>query len=196
MAARDSMAELITDARRLAHAGTADHAFSWGTYWSDEHIQEVLDRYRTTLKRLPITPIPEYTGGSYIYEEYPFPDGVQWPERGSATVDAAAGFAIRDSNGDAAPANTVNWDARLITFDDDQDADTFYLDVRDYNMERAVADIWEAKAGFWSQQVDWQSDNHRIAASQKAEHALKMAAKFRRMGGVSSATMVRRDVAR
>ena len=190
------MAALIAEVRRLAHAGLDEHTLGITTYWTDDQLQERLDRYRKSYRRVDLEALPEYTDGGYVYKEYPIPLGDEgvWLERGSATVDAAAGFAIRDSAGGSAPANTVNWEARVITFGGDQAAEVYYLDARVYDVYRAAADVWEDKAGFYEDEVDWQSDNHRFADSQKAAHAREKAEALRRQSGAGVSRLVRTDV--
>jgi len=189
--AREGMSNLIGVVRRLSNAGTADHTVAGTTYFTDDQIQYELDKYRETVKRLDVVSQPEYIDGDYQYLEYPIPP--QYKNFEEAGADS--GWAVRDNDGSAVGTAlySINYEAAVITFDADQDAETYYVDFRAYDVNRAVADIWEMKASFYETLVDWSSDNHSIKQSQQVEHARKMAAKFRSLAGVSFARRVRVD---
>lgn len=195
MTARSGMTTLIQEARRLANVGTADYTAGTVTYFSDDHLQDFLDRYRTQHRQLDLNAQPEYIDGAYTYLDYPLPLAAEWVEQGTAS---GSGWAVRDSAGSAAPSYTVNYAARVITFAADTENLTYYLDVRTFDLNQAVADIWETKAGFAYDAVDWASDNHDIKAEQEYKHCLEMASKFRLkggavMGGIRMSRMVRVD---
>ena len=178
--ARAGMANLIGVVRRLTNAGTADHTVAGTTYFTDDQIQYELDKYRTTVKRRDIVSQPEYVDGDYQYLEYPL-----HPLRNFEENDTDSGWALRDNAGSAigTALYSVNYEAAIITFGADQDAETYYLDARVYDVNRAAADIWEMKASFYEALVDWSSDNHSIKQSQQADYARKMAAKYRSLSG-------------
>ena len=180
MAAREGMVELISRVRQDAHAGTADHTVGGVVYWSDDQLQDLLDRTRETHKRVPLYSEPEYVDGANVYLEYPLPDAMEWIERQGTD----SGWALRDGDGSAIGTATysVNYGARMVTFDADTNNDIYYLDARTYDMYSVVADVWDSKAGFYESNVDWSSDNHRVSNSQKWSHAKAMAEKFRKMG--------------
>jgi hypothetical protein len=87
----------------------------------------------------------------------------------------------------------VNTAARRITFDADTGNATYYLDVRTYSLYDAAADVWQMKAAFVHDAVDWQSDNHTVSAEQEYQHCLEMARQFRNRAGARVARMVRTD---
>lgn len=189
--ARDGMADLIQIVRRRTNAGTADHEVGGETYWSDDHIQEVLDTHRTTHRRVPIYADPEYVDGEWRYYEYPIP--AKYIERDAA----GSGFALRTNRGVAVDDSeySINYEAQVITFDSDQESEWYYLDYRAYDIHMAAADIWESKASFYEDMVDWSTDNHRVNQAQQAEHARKMARKERSLAGPNFARRVRVDEA-
>lgn len=190
MAARATMATLIAEVRKLGNAGTADHSVAGVDYWTDDQLQNILDDYRETHKRVALNSEPEYIDGDYQYLEYPIPKPLKWFEE----AGAGGGWALRDGDGVAVAASyTVNYEAGIITFDADQDAEIYYLDARTYDVNRAAAEVWESKAGFYEAAVDWSSDNHSVKNSQQAEAARKMAAKFRSLAGLNFARLRRVD---
>lgn len=190
--ARATMAEIIEEVRRLANAGTADTALAGVTYWTDDQLQEIVERHGREFRRVTLSPLSTYVDGATEYKDYPMPihDDYRIEREGSG-----GGFAIRTSSGTTAPAYTISWSRRMVTFDADTGGDAFYLDCRAYNVYSAVADVFEAKASFVSAGVDWSSDNHNIRASQEHDHYMTMAKRFRAMSGnlVTMARRVRTD---
>jgi pyocin large subunit-like protein len=139
-------------------------------------------------------PLPERTEDGIEYYEYAF--DVRYPEREAV----GSGWAVKDAGGADAPAHTVNYDAGVITFTADTEGTTYYLDARGYNPYWAAADVWEAKAGRVASRVDWQSDNHRVSASQTYQHYLAMARQMRGLGesigsGITVGRLFRTDEA-
>ena len=193
--ARSGMTELIQEARRLSNVGTADYTSGTVTYFTDDQLQDILDRHRTQRRQILLNAQAEYANGAYTYTEYPLPFDLEWMERGTAT---GSGWAVRDVAGSAATSYTVNYAARVITFAADTENATYYLDVRTFELNTSVAEIWEMKAGFVYDSVDWASDNHNIKAEQEYKHCLEMAQQYRTKrsavnGGMRVSRMVRTD---
>lgn len=164
MAARAGMANLITTLRAYtSEAGTV-------TY-SDDTLQGVLDSTRRTHKMLPVRSMD--TESPYVDYLFPFQVG-EWVEENQT----GSGWSLVDSDGDAAPSYTVNYQARLITFAGDTSNTTYYLSCREYDLNAAAAEIWRRKAAAVAAQVDFETDNHRFAASQKLKHYMEQAAYY------------------
>lgn len=170
--AREGMAWLITEARKHANAGTADHTLAGTGYWTDDQIQDVFDQRRTIIKQALLTGLEDFADNDTTYTQYPYGHIAKWVE-GTAT-----GWSLLDSDGNAAPDYTVELQASLITFDADTAGSAYYLNTNCYPLYQVVADIWRQKASFYENSVDWSSDNHSIKASQQRDHALAMAAKY------------------
>lgn len=187
--ARTGMANLILKTRQFSNAGTADYSIAGVTYWTDDQIQEQLDMYQTTHKRVIVYAKPEYEDSAWSYTEYPLPDGIgRWIEEDTR-------FIVRDSTGADAPSYTMNFETGVITFDADTQDKEYYVDCYSYDLYQAVADIWESKAASVVGAVDWSSDNHTVKASQKYAMYMSRAAKFRKMGAgaIQTVKMFRRD---
>lgn len=190
--ARATMAEIIEEVRRLANAGTADTTLAGVTYWSDDQLQEIAERHGREFRRVALSPLSTYVDGATEYKDYPLPihDNYRIEREG---VDS--GFAIRTASGTTPPSYTISWSRRMVTFASNTNGVAFYLDCRAYNVYSAVADVYEAKAGFVSAGVDWSSDNHNIKASQEHAHYKAEAMRYRAMSGglVTMARRVRTD---
>jgi len=189
--ARAGMANLIMEVRKLGRVGTADVTVGATTYWSDDQLQTALDRWVSILRMEPLLAIPVAVAGNYQYLDFAMPDG--WYEEAGSD----SGFAVKTASGATVSSGyAVNYAARRITFTTDQGAVALYLDARLYDLYRAVADVWQAKAGFAAERVNWSSDNHRIDAGDQHAHCLTMATFFRgksQAGGLVASKMARRD---
>lgn len=189
MAARDGMAWLITEARKHANAGTADHTVAGTDYWTDDQIQTVFDQHRMIVKQAVLTPLEDFADNDTTYTQYPYWNVAKWAE------GTASGWSLLDSNGSAAPSYTVEMQVGLITFAADTGGSAYYLSVNHYPLYTVVSEIWRQKASMYETLVDWSSDNHRISASQQRDHALAMATKYEKMNGgaISYGRFVRTD---
>lgn len=194
MAARTGMTSLLLEIRRMTNAGATDHTVNGVVYWTDDQLQERLDRTRSTVKRVAVYPQADYINGAYSYTEYPLPAELQWIEE-QAT---GSGWALRDSSGADAPSYTVNYEARIITFAADTANAVYYLDCRTYDLYAAAAAIWEEKAGIYEDLVNWSTDNHRVDASTQRDYCMQQAAQYRRRGrsAVGFSRLFRTDEAR
>lgn len=177
--ARDGMTTLIGLVRERANAGTADFTRGTVTYFTDDHIEDTLDFYRTLHKRVQLIDQPDYVDSDNVYLEYCIPELQYFEEE---AYDS--GWAVRDGSGGTAPAYTVDYRSGVITFDSDTQGTAYYLDCRTYNLDAVVSDVFEIKAGNAANQVDWKSDNHDIKASQRRANLMKQANDARMQGGV------------
>lgn len=172
------MTALIAQLRRLAAVSVGDVTVGGETYWTDDQLEDVLDRRRTEYRGVGLGPIMG-TPAQTTYTDYLLPTrDLEYDALGGAD-----GFTLLDSTGAAAPAHTVDVSAGLIVFDADTGGASFYLDYRTYDLNAAAADVWEMKASFVASAVDWRSDNHQISASQEYEHCMKRAREFRSKAG-------------
>jgi hypothetical protein len=165
------MADLISQVRGLAYAGTADFTLGTVTYWSDDHIQRSLDKTRRDLYQVELEQWPTLgTAGTYTYTEYRAPIGNL--ESGTAV------FLLQQTNGGTAPANTPDYETGIITFAADTGGLDYMLTARTYDINAAAADVWRGKAANSANYFDFKTDNHDIKKSQFHTHCLEMAAFF------------------
>lgn len=160
MPARNGMLDLIERVRVLCDAGTAEHSVQGVSYYSDEHIQERLDRQRMDVYRVPLTAQTEYSGGTAIYKRYYFPTAdVERADSGTAAwlVEDYAGSAIGTAS------YTAYYDAQYIEFTTNTQGSAYYLTYREYDVERTAAHIWREKAAFVANRIqEISTDNHTI----------------------------------
>lgn len=195
MTARTGLANLITELRGLTEAGTADYTVTSSTYWSDDHLQNVLDLHRTDLIYQPLQIYPTVTtAGSSLYQDYRAPVGMLEETTGGTAV-----FYIQDSSGETiGSANYVpDYRRGQIQFNASQGGTIYYLTARSYDLNAAAAEVWRKKAAHVAPtSFDFSTDNHSISRSQVYLHCLEMADFFegKSNNSVTSVPMWRSDV--
>lgn len=188
--ARSGLSTLLLRLRELTATGYSDYAINNVAYWTDDQLQVFLDRYRTPWRYVALTPHPDYIGGVYSYTDYHLPS---W----ATHLEESAGFRITTADGTAISSSlyTVNFEAGIVTFTTDQANVSRFADFRSYDLNRAAADVWEAKAAHIAERVDFRTDNHQMSASQYYEHCVRQSQRLRGMGGVGFAIFRRVDEA-
>lgn len=188
---RSGMTNLLLELRARCDAGTADYASGGVTHWTDDQLQQVLDRHRVDVPRELMVRAPEYTGGSAVYFNYGW--RCAWAE------EAASGttiWRVEDSAGSIAGTAlyTPEYAAQTLRFGANTGGVAYYLTYRTYDLDRAAADVWEQKAANVAGRFDIKTDNHDLKRSQLRQSYLDMAASFRRRAGAKASTWVRGDL--
>jgi hypothetical protein len=193
--ARSTMAELITQVRSLAACGTSDYTLGTAAFWSDDHLQGALDRYRLDLYEQPLSPVPQKAAsGTVEYRVYQ----TEWSNL-EATQGGTAVFYLSTSTGArVGTANyTVDYATGRIEFGANQGGTVYYLTARAYDVFAAAADVWRQKAAQVADRFDFSADGASFKASQLAAQYERQAARLeaRSGGGVRSVQFTRDDVA-
>jgi hypothetical protein len=171
MAARTGMSNLITEMRSNCNVGTADYTAGGVSYWTDEQLQEVLDKYSMRIQRELLASEREWqTGGSAIYVNYQFKE--TYPEEAPSGTSI---WLVQDGDGSAIGTATysVNYKQRRITFNANTEGEARYLSYYSFDLYRAAAEVWEKKAAHVAERFDVETDNHNLKRSQL--HAMYMA---------------------
>lgn len=195
MTARAGLSNLITELRGLTEAGTADYTLGASTYWSDDHMQDILDVYRNDIifEQLSLHPY-QIAGGSLSYTDYRSAYGYF-----EATTGGTAIFYVQDSTGaNVGTANyTPDYRRGVLIFGSNQAGSVYYLTGRSYDLDAAAAEIWRRKTAHYAPtSFDFSTDNHSISRSQVYKHCVEMAALFegKSASAVETVSMSRSDV--
>ena len=70
MTLRTGMSDVVAELRTLCEAGTADYSLGSVSYWTDDQLQNVLDKHALELDFEPMKLFPERTAGKYLYKDY------------------------------------------------------------------------------------------------------------------------------
>lgn len=178
--ARTGVEPVIKQLRVMTNAGIADFSVAGQQYWSDDDLEETLDRHRIDIFREQLVQIITHNNaGSAEYFDYFF----RWsnPEQAtSGTINGQVVWEVENSAGSVIGTTeyTVNYEAQHIRFDNSQAGTTYLLNYRYFNTSRAAAEIWRRKASIFAERFDVATDNHKLTRSQLIKHCLDMAKQY------------------
>lgn len=187
MTARAGLAGYIQEVRASAEIGTADYSIGTATYWSDDHIQTYLDRFRDDVYRVEIVPIQQYEGGTVVYKKYISP---------YKFLEGGAVLEVEDSVGNTIGTALYSADVErgLLTFVNNTGGSAYFITGYSHNLNQAIAKIWRMKASHYAMRVDFSTDNHSIKASQYSQHCIEMAKQFEQSDfGFQTMEVIRSD---
>lgn len=181
--ARLGMIANIQQLRTMAQVGTSEYDLQGETYFTNDHLQTVLDRHRTDIYQELVEPIVYGDGTTTTYKDYYY--------KGANAESANSGTAIwqLQDTGYVAVGTadyTVDYNARLIRFTASTDGGYHFLTYRTYNMNAAAAEVWRMKAANVAGRFDVRSDNHDLKRSQLTAQYLKMADYYDKLSQQSS----------
>lgn len=186
MTARSTCNHLIAELRMMGDVTTSDFTVGVTTWWSDAHLQDVLDRNREYINYAYVEPIPSVApSGTYTYTLYPsmrenWEDGVVVQDQEGGTIGTAA--------------YTIDLATGLLTFGTNTAGSARYVTGYTYNLNAAAADVWDKKAARYASRYDVSTDNHSLKRSQMVAQAREQARYFRDLSMVGySITLDRTD---
>lgn len=193
MAVRTGMETLIDQVRAYASAGYDEWELTTETrvrtFWSDQEVQDVLDRHKMQHVHSQLEPVLSYEGGVGVYKIFGL---------GDTDIESGTNFAITDIDGTAISTGfTADYARGLITFTTDQVGKSYFWDGYSYDVNAAAAEIWRAKASHAAEMVDWSSDNHSVKNSQLVAAYTRMADTFAtrsKSEGMRTVTITRGDL--
>ena len=193
--ARTTMADIITELRGMANAGTADYTITSTTYWSDDQLQSILDRNRMDVHQELLHSEQKWVGAADA-EYYDYYSAYDWFEQ---TDGGTAIFVIEDAIGtDVGTAlYTADYQAGRVTFVSDTGGADYYLSGRIYDLNGAAADVWRKKAvqvAASSSGFDWSTDNMSMKRSQQVSQARDMVGYYEGQAWPKTAVMYRGDI--
>lgn len=195
--ARSTMTYLINEVRVRTNAGTASSLETHGTvaYWGDDQIQDVLDRHRVDIWRLPLNAQPTYNGGTVVYQNFPT-DQTYLEETDAGT----AVFYLEDGTNTQVGTALYNVDYQrgFVTFGSDTGGSAYYMTARSYDPDAAAAEIWRIMSSWYATDFDFSTDNHSVKKGDIIDNCMKMAAFFEsrsKTGGFNVTTLWRSDIA-
>lgn len=186
---RIGMNHIIRHLRELCSLGTADYTLVVTPYWSDDQIQDVADRRKVVLKRVPLTAYPVNVSNSPVYKHYEM--DVEWIEGGTTN------FRLYDSPGTDVSSSLYTLDPvrGFVDFSADTGGSVYYADVIQYPMDELCADIWTLKLSHIADNsFNIRIDNHTLNRQQRADLYRDMIDYYRNKIGVRGTTISRGDM--
>ena len=195
MTVRDGMAGLIRRLRQMTESGAADYSLAGETYWSDQHLQDVLDQHRVRYDGIPLALRPEMVAGASVYKRYEIPRQV-----GNFVEGVAGGapvFRVFNSAGVNADTEDFSFNENdlSITFAEDQEGITYYWSGYGYDLQSAAREVWLMKAAHAYTAINFRADDHTFDREAIHQHCLGMARVFGYQQGARLGRLVRSDLA-
>lgn len=190
---RTGMNNLIQRLRGMCKAGTADYTAGDYAYFSDVHLQDMLDGNAQLLIDSPLAWLPQTVGGgsvSYLIAQSQYRD-FEEAESGSAR------WVIRSSLGNAiGTANyATDYRAGRVTFSANQAGSAYYLTAFTYDIHAAAAEVWRHRLANFADWYDY-SDVMRqsFSRSQAFKHAQEMLKAMEQKAGSNVVAVAGGDV--
>lgn len=167
MTIRAGMSNLVNRVRALTGAGTADYTAGSITYWTDNHLQDALDRHARFVVSSPLTWIPEtIPGGTAVWwnGQLAYRDIEESP----GTVDGSR-FILRDGTGAAIGTANYTLDAQAgrVSFGTiNQGGTAYYATLYTYDVCAAAVDILRERLSSVNSWFDFSADNQSFSRSQ------------------------------
>lgn len=187
MTVRAGMLPLIQRVRGLT--GAADNEYTLGaeTYWSDAHIQALLDTHTATYYYEPLHTLSHVgAGGTALYLDYYLAQG-DW-DATTVTVQDATGTTL-DASG-----YTVDALRGWVTFASDQAGSARYANLTAYDVYAAAADLCEAWAARLARSFDYSGEGQSFSRSQMTRELRAQADRYRALAWPVTSPMTRSDV--
>jgi hypothetical protein len=185
------MADLLLTLRGLTAAGSAEYTVNAVSYWTDQQLQDVLDRHVYPIRHEELLPLDTIgTGGTVTYLDY------QSPRRFlESTIGGTSRFTIQDEGGTTVgtASYSVDYPRGMVTFTADTEGLSRFLTGFSYDVNAAAADVWAQKASHYVTAYDFSTDNHSLKRSQIIQNCLTMAKGYGSGAAVYSVTMERSD---
>lgn len=165
---RSGMTHLVLELRGLTDTEEGQTSINGVTYWTDQHLQEILDQFGRDINTVQLNANPEQVDGTTTWTKYYFPDAL------GTKIETGNGLQIVNSTGYTQEDYTIDLSARRVTFDEDTNGVEYYMRGRVYDMNGAASKVWLMKAGHRSQLINWKAGSHTLAEDQEYQHCLDM----------------------
>jgi len=173
--------------RGMCNAGTADYTAGTATYWSDQNLQDTLDRWRFDAYSVQISPVMEMSTGELSTTRYYL---------GEHNIESGTDvFWVSDSVGNkvAAASYSVDYNLGLVTFTANTAGLAYYATYHSFDINAAASEVWRQKASHYADQVTFKAGNQSVNLSDKLAQALQMASYYAMQSGARSISFERSD---
>jgi hypothetical protein len=162
---RATMTDLILELRGMSEAGVNDYTVAGVAFWSDKHLQDILDKKQTEVDYEQMDIFSTRAGSIYEYKEY-YTGHTNW--EGTPT--------IRDGYGSSIVGTLYTFEpvSGEVEFTDDQYGSARFISGYYYDVNGAAAEVWRKKMGNAAKMYDFSTDRHNLARSQYMDHCKQM----------------------
>lgn len=180
MAVRTGMDSLIDRARKMANAGTSQYTIGDTTYWTDQHVQDILDRHSTFITDYLLAWTSQYIDGTTSYLT-----ALSGYKNLEANTSGTARFAIRNSLGtlEGTANYTPDYDTGRITWTSNTGGTLFYLTGYSFDVYGAAVELLEDKLAYVDLWYDFRADNQTFSRSQVVKSIEALIKRYQRLSG-------------
>jgi hypothetical protein len=179
MAARSGLSNLITRLRGMTATGSADYTVGALTYWTDDQLEDVLDRNRLDVRDEVLTShyVLGTAGTAQVY------DYTSRYHNFESTTGGTAIFYLAFDTGErvGTALYTPDYDSGKITFAANTGGSVLYLNARAYDLNAAAAEVWTMKADHVADRFDFAADGATFKVSQLQKQYMQRAARYTAM---------------
>lgn len=138
MAARSTLADIISDVRALTSAGPNEYTKGSANYFDDDQLQRILDRHRNDVFDHVLTAAPHHSGGTLVFQTY-----VAALDSWEATDGGTALFVLTSrTGGTVVPSGwSADYQRGIVRFDADQGRVAYSVTGRRYDIYGAAAEV-------------------------------------------------------
>lgn len=187
MAARPGMTTIILELRSLTDAAEEQTVIGDVSYWTDDQLQDILDKYRQDVLDTSLTPYSAYDAGVWATKRYYIPDSVnaRYVENDTSVLS------VVDSLGNPAPAYTFDVAGRQFNFTDDTQGTAYFMRARLYDIRLAAAYVWLQKAAHRVALIDWKAGGQTLSEDQEYQHCMEMYKLFSGYKGIQATRLTK-----
>lgn len=192
MTVRLGMTTLIDKLRSLTNTIQSDVTVDDVTYWTDQQLQDILDRHSKMVRDVPLLPNAQVDNGITSFKEFYIPKIVGTYFE---TADTPGQFALFNSFFVLVSASlyTVDYNIGLITFSSDFGSTVLYLRARVFDINAAAVHVWTEKAAHRAELINWSSGSQHLNEDQEYQHCLEMIKLYQSKAGLKSTRQYRID---
>ena len=187
MTVRTGMSDIIAQLRGMTNTGTTDYTVNSVAYWSDQHLQDVLDKHRFDGYSQEVSPVMEMSTGVLSTTRYYL---------GEHNIESGTDvFWIADSVGNvvSAASYSVDYNLGLVTFTANTSGLAYYATYHSFDICAAASEVWTKIASHCTGMVTFKAGNQSVNLSDKLAQALQMASYYAMQSGARSISFERND---
>lgn len=181
--ARTGMLNAIKQLRLMTDTAVNEVAINDVWYWSDDQLQDILDRHARYVDDVALFATPITDDGVTTYTKYFFKNYLgSWFDEDTIVVV--------NNRGTIAPTNAIDYKGKQVTFVANTLGYDYFIRGRVLNMNAAAAEVWQRKADHRTQLIDWKDGTHTLNEDQEYQHILERIQHYQG-GGIKTVQLMR-----
>jgi hypothetical protein len=187
---RAGMTDLVQQLREMGDASVNDFKVGGVQYWSDRHLQDTLDKFRTDFVEEDLYAVQQTRNGTAYVLEYRSQYGnLETVASGTSVfkLDNAAGSNLSGT------LWTADYRRGVVTFNNDTLGSSIILTGRSYDLNAAAADIWRVKAANAAKMYSFGADGQSFTRNQIMQNCIRMMQYYEGQAAPTNISLYRSD---